>query len=421
MMKIFGLLATPLGYVLHWVAKFVPSYFVAIFLFTLLIKLVLFPLNISSQKSATQKARLAPRLERLQKKYAQDRQKMAQKQQELYEKENVKMTGGCLPQLLQMLVLFSVIAVIYKPLTYVSRMDAAVLNTSTTAVVSAMEKEAAATIEKNGGEATNDAIEQEKVDGKTIKSLKAQLQNENSYYRELYLLKYMDAYTEDIRQALVEAAVFQKAMETRGEDVSAEAIQQEAETAAAEAITTMQSTKKDFEVFGISLLGVPSETGIRPNWLWVIAILSGLSSFLTSMLSMHFSQAGMTQEQQNMGGCSTKAMMYMMPLMSLYFSFIVPAGVAVYWIFSNLLALVQTAILNKMYNPAKIRAEAEAEYAERRRQKAEDKARLKQARLEEQAAWQREENEKRAAKEGKRPPKKAPEAEQTDDGSENNE
>ena len=117
MMKIFGLLATPLGYVLHWVAKFVPSYFVAIFLFTLLIKLVLFPLNISSQKSAAQKARLAPRLERLQKKYAQDRQKMAQKQQELYEKEDVKMTGGCLPQLLQMLVLFSVIAVIYKPLT----------------------------------------------------------------------------------------------------------------------------------------------------------------------------------------------------------------------------------------------------------------------------------------------------------------
>ena len=62
--------------------------------------------------------------------------------------------------------------------------------------------------------------------------------------------------------------------------------------------------------------------------------------------------------------CSPNAMMYMMPVMSLILSFTVPAGVAVYWIFSNLLALVQTVVLNAMYNPAKIRAQAEAEYAE---------------------------------------------------------
>ena len=68
--------------------------------------------------------------------------------------------------------------------------------------------------------------------------------------------------------------------------------------------------------------------------------------------------------------------------------------------------MVQTVVLNKMFDMRKIRAEAEAEYAERRRKKAEDRERLKAARLEEQAAWQREENEKRAAKEGKRPPEK---------------
>ena len=101
-----------------------------------------------------------------------------------------------------------------------------------------------------------------------------------------------------------------------------------------------------------------------------------------------------------MGGCSTNMMMYMMPVMSLVISFTVPAGVAVYWIFSNLLAMVQTVVLNAMWNPGKIRAQAEIEYAEKRRKKREDKERLKAARLAEQAAWQEEENKARARAKG---------------------
>jgi membrane protein insertase Oxa1/YidC/SpoIIIJ len=137
-----------------------------------------------------------------------------------------------------------------------------------------------------------------------------------------------------------------------------------------------------------------------PNWTWLIVLASGLSAFLSSMLSMKYSKATMSAEQQQMGGCSTNAMMYMMPLTSLIFSFTVPAGVAVYWTFSNLLAMLQTVILNSMWNPAKIRAQAEAEYAERRRKKKEDKERLKAARLAEQAAWQEEENKARARAKG---------------------
>ena len=119
MMALFSLFAEPLGWVMRWIYQLIPSYFVALILFTVLVRLVLFPLSIKNQKNTADRARLAPRLERIQKKYGQDRQKMMQKQQELYEKEGVKMTGGCLPMVFQMLVLFSVIAVIYKPLTYV--------------------------------------------------------------------------------------------------------------------------------------------------------------------------------------------------------------------------------------------------------------------------------------------------------------
>lgn len=384
MMQIFSLFAVPLGYVLEFICKYIPSYLLAILVFSFLTKLVLFPVNINNQKNAAARARLAPRLERIQKKYAADRQKMAEKQQQLYEKEGVKMTAGCLPMLVQMLVLFSVIAVIYKPLTYVEHVNADDLTVCATAIE--------AGIKEDHGE-----------DSKIFKDISTQFKNKESYYRELYIVKYADVYEEDIQAALVAAG------KPDGE--------------AAIITGTLKETQQQFTVFNVSLLGVPSEGGItKPNPLWIIAILSGLSALLTTLQSMKYQKAGMTEQQQQMNGCSTNGMLYMMPVMSLIFSFSVPAGVAVYWIFSNLLSLVQTIILNKMYNPAKIRAEAEAEYAERRRKKAEDRERLKQARIQEQQAWQREENEKKQQKQGKKPTKKAETPtenapqEETDDG-----
>ncbi len=380
MMKIFGLFATPLGYVMRWIYDLIPNYFLTMFVFTLLVRLVVFPLSIKTQKGQADRARLAPRIERLQKKYANDRQKLQQKTQELYEKENISLAGGCLPTLVQMFVLMSIIAVIYKPLTYVQRMPAEDLSICVEAVQTAL----------------TDGMEPDSSEYKKIVSQ----YSENSYYREMYLLKNTEQYEQQITDLLLK--------------------RDRTEAQAVETIHLLQNTQSEFSIFGISLLGLPSETGIRPNWLWIIAILSGVSALLSSILSMHYSNMAGTNDQQQMNGCTGKGMMYGMPLFSLIISFTVPAGVAVYWIFSNLLAMVQTVVLNKMFDMRKIRAEAEAEYAERRRKKAEDRERLKAARLEEQAAWQREENEKRAAKEGKRPPekKKPAQKDETDGASE---
>ena len=259
--------------------------------------------------------------------------------------------------LVQMLVLMSVIAVIYKPLTYVQRVDAADINTCVSAVVEELD-------EKN------------KEDAKIINQY-----SEKSYYREMYLLKALPTHADKMEAKLVEAG-----------KTSAEA---------QEIVDTLYHTEKEFRIFGISLLEQPTSTGIKPNWLWLVALISGLTALLSGMVSMRFSQASMSADQQQAAGMSNGCMLYGMPLFSLFISFTVPGGVSVYWIFSNLLAMVQTVVLNSMYNPAKARAQAEIEYAERRRKKAEDKARLKAARLEEQAAWQREENEKKQAAMGK--------------------
>ena len=81
-MGMFSIFAKPLGWVLRWIYSLVPSYFVALLIFTVATRLVLFPLSIKNQKNQADRARLAPRLDRIQKKYGQDRQKMAMKQQD---------------------------------------------------------------------------------------------------------------------------------------------------------------------------------------------------------------------------------------------------------------------------------------------------------------------------------------------------
>lgn len=353
-MGIFNIFAKPLGALMSLMYSWLGNYFVTIFLFTLLVRLVIFPLSLNQQKSQAERARLAPRLERLQKKYAKDRNKLMEKQQELYQKEGVKMTAGCLPTIVTMLVLFSVIAVIYKPLTNLQSIPEATVNTAVTALTE-----------------MKDDAGKEIIPAGELKG----------YYNELGLLRYAEDYPEVIKTAWADAKI------TDGDAVY-------------EKILTV---KEEFTMFGISFLGMPWDGTV--NWLWLVAILSGLTALGTSMVSMHYTKA-MTADQPQMQGCSPNMMMYTMPLISLVISFTVPAGVGLYWIFSNLLAMVQTVVLNTIYNPAKIRAQAEMEYEERRRRKREDKERLKEARLREQAAWQQAENEAKNRKKNPQKPKK---------------
>jgi len=139
---IFDFIAIPLGWLLKFIYDLIPNYFVAIFLFTLLVRVLLFPLSLKSQKSQADRARLAPRLERLQKKYAQDPKKLQEKQRALYEKEGVSMTGGCLPMLLQMVVLFGIISVIYSPLSHLADVPDPVVNAAMTAMTGEGEEDA---------------------------------------------------------------------------------------------------------------------------------------------------------------------------------------------------------------------------------------------------------------------------------------
>ena len=361
MMGLFSFLAGPLGWIMRLVYNWVNNYFLAIFLFTFIIRILLFPTSLMSQKKQADRIRLAPRLERLQKKYKNDPQKLQKKQQALYEKEGVSMTGGCLPLIVQMIVLFGIIAVIYEPLTYLSSVPESAVNAAVTAVnVETYTKNTELyTVSEDGKIATNKETG-EKIDLTT--KLEAAKLGDKNYYREMYMMQAMEENREEI--------VYYITKTVNVEDASV------AEATAEKYYGEIQAMSDQFKFGDRSLLQNPWTPGKGfgdINILWLIPLLSGLTAVITSLLTTYYNKQGMSREKQPGQGCSNGMMFLFMPLFSLYISFTVPGGVGVYWTCSNVIAILQTVILNMIYNPKKIRAQAEIDYEERRRKRAEMK------------------------------------------------
>ncbi len=115
--------------------------------------------------------------------------------------------------------------------------------------------------------------------------------------------------------------------------------------------------KIDFNFLGLDLSQIPSIK--NPSILWLIPILSGVTAYLSSFI-MRKMQG--TQTQNNMN-----ALFIMMPLMSVYFGFILPGAIGIYWIFNNVFSCVQEIILTKI-----LRSKREGE----QRKEAENEARI---------------------------------------------
>ena len=116
---LYDILGVPFGYVMRLIYMLVENYGVAIILFTIFSKALLFPINYKTQKSSAKMQRLNPKLKQLRKKYEKDPQKLQEAQMALYQEEGVNPGASCLPMFLQFFLLFGILAVVYKPLTHV--------------------------------------------------------------------------------------------------------------------------------------------------------------------------------------------------------------------------------------------------------------------------------------------------------------
>ncbi len=120
MYTILGVIAKPLGLLLDLMYGFINNYGITVIAFTLIVKLCLYPLYIKQTKSTAKMAEVQPKMQALQRKYANDQETLNIKMAELYKEEKFNPMGGCLPMLIQMPIIMGLFALLRNPMMYIS-------------------------------------------------------------------------------------------------------------------------------------------------------------------------------------------------------------------------------------------------------------------------------------------------------------
>ncbi|MBQ3432218.1 MAG: YidC/Oxa1 family membrane protein insertase [Clostridia bacterium] len=300
---VFGFIYSIFGYVLGFfyeLFKNTPApYIIALIVFTIITRILLLPTAIPQQKNQAKQFRIQPKLQKLQQKFGNDRQKLSEEQQKLYQREGYNpMAAGCGPMLISLPLLWGVYGAITKPISYVLRYK---------------DEIAALLADKK----VTDVIS------------KISTSKRSSYYQELLVLNQLQDSSSKISAKV--ASYFSPAQ-----------------------IEQMNQFAHGFTLFGMDLTQTPSIKQF--SVLWIIPILSGITSFLTSFYSSRMQKKYNPTMSQGSNMLSQGCMMAFMPLFSIYLCFTVPAGVGFYWVISNIFAFFQTLLLSNVYAPPKVAA-----------------------------------------------------------------
>lgn len=117
--NIFGYaIVRPFGLLLMWIYDIVMNYGLTVILFALLVKIILIPLAIKSKKSMMAMSAMNAEMQALQKKYANNREKLNDEMQKLYSKHGVSPMSGCLPTFIQLPIMMGLYYAVQQPLQY---------------------------------------------------------------------------------------------------------------------------------------------------------------------------------------------------------------------------------------------------------------------------------------------------------------
>lgn len=118
-MSFFGFLAVVLGPLMKLLYQLIPNFAVTMIVFTVLLRVAMLPLAIKQQKSTAKMAVFQPMMTEIQNKYKNNQQKQQEELMKLQQEYGYNPMDGCLPMLLNMLVLFGIIEVVYRPVQYI--------------------------------------------------------------------------------------------------------------------------------------------------------------------------------------------------------------------------------------------------------------------------------------------------------------
>ena len=326
------IILTPFSWLLKIFYEFSGSYGLALILFALVVKVVLFPLSLKGKRSMIQMNMLQGQMQKLQKQYGKDRERYNQEVQKLYAKEKVNPMGGCLWSFIPLIILMVLYPIIREPIHYMMGInDGNTLN----AIAQAVNWNTVA------------------LDNGWIRAAAETFKNEG--YNQLYLSSLITPENLDaVRTAVGEAG--------------------------------KQIFSINFDFLGIvDLSQVPQlkfwEMERGGFTLFLLPVISAALSVVFSLISM---KTNAVNQQSTQSNSTMKSMMIVSPLISLWIGFAMPAALCIYWIANSLLSMLQEFICGKLLKKdyekaAAMQAERERlekeEEKEERRRKAEERAR----------------------------------------------
>ena len=114
-------IAQILAYPVRLIYNFIPNYGWTIIIFTIILKLATMPFTVKSQKSMARMQQVQPLISEVQRKYANNREKQQEELMKIYDKYDISPTGGCMPMILQLVILMGFIQIVYKPYTFIKQ------------------------------------------------------------------------------------------------------------------------------------------------------------------------------------------------------------------------------------------------------------------------------------------------------------
>ena len=286
-----GAIANLFVYLLNFLYNTFNNYGIAIIVFSVILRIILIPVTIFQQKSMKKSAELQEKMKEIQKKYKNNPEKLNQETMNLYKTEKVNPLSGCLSSILQIIIILSVFWLVSKPLTYMKKVPQDTINNYVTEI-------------KEAGSST-------------------------SAYQEIDVIKQKGQQDENVNINL------------------------------------------DF--FGIDLSMVPN-ANMKDLKVYIIPVLYVLTSFLSMKLTnrqaktkkketlaiaekSQDSKENIEKEEKDPAEeaaesmeLMSNSMNYMFPIMAISISFVTPLGLALYWLVSNVLIMIERVIIDKVFD-----------------------------------------------------------------------
>ena len=329
------IITVPFAWLLSFLYDLTNNYGWSMIIFAVLVQLVLLPITAKSKKSMMKMSRMQPRIQEIQRKYANDQAKQQEAMQALQREEGGMGCGGCLWSFIPIFILWPLLAMIREPIVYLL------------------------------GESPDTAAKIVEI----VKDGMPQLFGKNDYYNQVIAAQAIPQFAEAIKAAIP--------------SISAD---------------TLAGINFSFIGLNLGSVPT-YDLFTAAWWIWpniglaLIPVISAGSQVLQTVISQKMNNSVITNDkgiqdkemaEKSQSNQSMKMMLWMMPLMSLVIGFTVPASLSIYWFIGGVVRTIEDILLTKHY---------------RKIYDAEDAERLKryQAQLDAEAEKERIRAEKRAA------------------------